>query len=128
MADRKDSGNGLRNAPPMTTISAAAVKALRDRTNQPMMDCKAALTEAGGVGVRVQVEGARADPQVLRDGCMHVTARNPVAGRREDIAREVLDKETEIARAQMAADPRNANKPPAIQEKILEGKIKTWLA
>src|SRR5438067_467325 len=32
----------------MTTISAAAVKALRDRTNQPMMDCKAALTEAGG--------------------------------------------------------------------------------
>src|SRR5947208_11685995 len=29
-------------------ISAAAVKALRDRTNQPMMDCKAALTEANG--------------------------------------------------------------------------------
>src|SRR5216684_4786884 len=29
-------------------ISAAAVKALRDRTNAPMMDCKAALTEAGG--------------------------------------------------------------------------------
>src|SRR5262245_1304150 len=32
----------------MSTISAAAVKALRDRTNAPMMDCKAALTEAGG--------------------------------------------------------------------------------
>src|SRR5262245_21774044 len=32
----------------MTTIPAAEVKALRDRTNQPMMDCKAALTEAGG--------------------------------------------------------------------------------
>src|SRR5262245_4560381 len=29
-------------------ISAAAVKALRDRTNQPMMDSKAALTEASG--------------------------------------------------------------------------------
>ena len=29
-------------------ISAAAVKALRDRTNQPMMDCKAALIEAKG--------------------------------------------------------------------------------
>src|SRR5206468_1283832 len=29
-------------------ISAAAVKTLRDRTNQPMMDCKAALTEASG--------------------------------------------------------------------------------
>ena len=32
----------------MSTISATAVKALRDRTNAPMMDCKAALTEAGG--------------------------------------------------------------------------------
>src|SRR5262249_11929082 len=32
----------------MSTISAAAVKALRDRTNAPMMDCKLALTEANG--------------------------------------------------------------------------------
>src|SRR5438067_1303755 len=32
----------------MSTISATAVKTLRDRTNQPMMDCKTALTEAEG--------------------------------------------------------------------------------
>ena len=32
----------------MSQISAADVKALRDRTNVPMMECKAALTEAGG--------------------------------------------------------------------------------
>jgi elongation factor Ts len=32
----------------MSTISAAAVRSLRDRTNAPMMDCKAALTEASG--------------------------------------------------------------------------------
>src|SRR6478735_7744065 len=32
----------------MSNISAAAVKSLRDRTNAPMMDCKAALTEANG--------------------------------------------------------------------------------
>jgi elongation factor Ts len=32
----------------MSTISAAAVKTLRERTNQPMMACKEALTEAGG--------------------------------------------------------------------------------
>jgi len=30
------------------SISAADVKALRDRTNAPMMECKAALTESGG--------------------------------------------------------------------------------
>src|SRR5437016_14489800 len=29
-------------------ISANDVKTLRDRTNAPMMECKAALTEAGG--------------------------------------------------------------------------------
>ncbi|MCE9604209.1 MAG: translation elongation factor Ts [Planctomycetia bacterium] len=32
----------------MAEISAAAVKALREETGQPMMECKAALTEAGG--------------------------------------------------------------------------------
>jgi elongation factor Ts len=32
----------------MTEISAAAVKALRDKTDLPMMLCKRALTEAGG--------------------------------------------------------------------------------
>ena len=32
----------------MSNISAADVKALRDRTNMPMMECKAALTEANG--------------------------------------------------------------------------------
>ena len=32
----------------MAAISAAAVKALRDATGLPMMDCKKALTEAGG--------------------------------------------------------------------------------
>jgi elongation factor Ts len=32
----------------MSQISAAMVKELRDRTNLPMMDCKAALTEANG--------------------------------------------------------------------------------
>src|SRR3954453_18789344 len=30
------------------SISAADVMALRNRTNAPMMECKAALTEAGG--------------------------------------------------------------------------------
>jgi elongation factor Ts len=32
----------------MSTVSAAAVKALRERTNQPMMACKEALAEANG--------------------------------------------------------------------------------
>ncbi|MEI8212282.1 MAG: translation elongation factor Ts [Planctomycetota bacterium] len=33
----------------MADISAAAVKALREKTGLPLMDCKSALTEAGGI-------------------------------------------------------------------------------
>src|SRR5262249_39201628 len=82
----------------------------------------------GSVGVVLQVEGERADPQLLRDVCMHITARNPIAARREDVSKATLDKEMEIAKGQIAADPKNASKPANILEKIAEGKLKTWLA
>jgi elongation factor Ts len=76
------------------------------------------------VGVMVQVEGEKADPQLLRDVCMHITAKNPVAARREDISAETLEKEKEIAKSQAAA----TGKPANIVEKIAEGKMKTWFA
>jgi elongation factor Ts len=83
----------------------------------------------GSVAVLLQVEGKdSAEPQLLRDVCMHVTARSPLAARREDVPQATLDKEKEIAKAQLAADPKNANKPANIMEKILEGKQKTWFA
>jgi elongation factor Ts len=78
----------------------------------------------GSIGVMVQVEGASADPQLLREVCMHITAKNPVAARREDIPAETIEKEKDIARAQAAA----TGKPANIVEKIAEGKMKTWLA
>jgi elongation factor Ts len=82
----------------------------------------------GTVGVLLQVEGEKADPQLLRDVCMHIAARNPVAARREDLSPERIAKEQEIAKAQVDADPKNKSKPPQILEKIIEGKVKTWLA
>jgi elongation factor Ts len=82
----------------------------------------------GTVGVLLQVEGAKADPQVLRDVCMHITAKNPAAARREDVSEETLKKEKEIALSQMQADPKNANKPANILEKIVEGKMRSWFA
>ena len=39
----------------------------------------------GTVGVLVQAEGAKADDQLLRDVSMHITAKNPVAARREEV-------------------------------------------
>jgi elongation factor Ts len=78
----------------------------------------------GSIGVLLQVEGAKADPQLLRDVCMHITAKNPVAARREDVAKELVEKEKEIARTQALA----TGKPANIVDKIAEGKLKTWFA
>jgi elongation factor Ts len=82
----------------------------------------------GTVGVLLLVEGGNADAQLLRDVCMHITARNPLAATREDIAADRVAKEKEIVNAQMKEDPKNANKPANILEKIAEGKLKTWFA
>ena len=76
------------------------------------------------VGVMVQVEGAQAQPQLLRDISMHITAKNPIAARREDISAETLAKEKEIAKSQAAA----MGKPANLVDKIAEGKMKTWFA
>jgi elongation factor Ts len=78
----------------------------------------------GSVGVLLQVEGAKADPQMLRDVCMHVTAKNPIAARREDVPAEVIDREREIAKSQAAA----TGKPANLVDKIAEGKLKTYFA
>jgi elongation factor Ts len=78
----------------------------------------------GSVGVLIQVEGTHADPQLLRDICMHITAKNPAAAKREEVNAELIQKETEIARSQVAA----MGKPANIVEKIIEGKMKTWFA
>jgi elongation factor Ts len=78
----------------------------------------------GSVGVLLQVEGAKTDPQMLRDICMHITARNPIAARREEIDPALIEKEKEIAKTQAAA----TGKPANIVDKIAEGKLKTWFA
>ncbi|HLJ93674.1 MAG TPA: translation elongation factor Ts, partial [Gemmataceae bacterium] len=78
----------------------------------------------GMVGVLLQVEGAKADPQLLSDICMHITALNPVAAQREEIDPALIEREREIAKTQAAA----TGKPANLVEKIAEGKLKTWFA
>jgi elongation factor Ts len=82
----------------------------------------------GQVAAMVQVEGGKADLQMLKEVGMHIVHTNPVAARREDVPAELVAKETEIARKQIEADPKNKNKPANILEKIAEGKVKTWFA
>jgi elongation factor Ts len=88
--------------------------------------CGSYVHHDGTVGVLIQVEGAGADPQLLRDVCMHITAKNPVAGRQDEIPASVIEKEKEIAKAQIAGDPKNQGKPANIIDKIAEGKMKAW--
>jgi elongation factor Ts len=80
----------------------------------------------GSVGVLLVVEGTQADAQLLRDVCMHITAKAPLAALREHISAERIAKEKEIARSQ--AQEQGKGKPANIIDKIAEGKLNTWLA
>jgi elongation factor Ts len=61
--------------------------------------------------------------QLVKDIAMHVAAAEPRYVSREEVPADVLDKEREIARAQAKNDPKNANKPEQVIEKIVEGRL-----
>ncbi len=84
-------------------------------------------THGGGrIGVLVQAESSLADAdayEAARDAAMQVAAINPLYLSQETVPAEDLEKEKNIILAQMKEDPKNANKPEAILEKMLGGKI-----
>ena len=150
------------------TITAEQVKGLREKTGAGIMECKAALTEAGGnveeattllrkrglaqaakkagrstgqglvgsyihtggqVGVLVEVNCesdfvARTDDfqTLAKELAMHVAAASPQFVRREDVPENVLNRERSIYRAQMEG----TNKPAAVIDKIVEGKLNSF--
>ena len=59
-----------------------------------------------------------------RDVAMHVVAINPMVVRSEDVAPEVLEKEREIFASQAA----DSGKPEEIVVKMVEGRVKKFLA
>ncbi|HEY0365617.1 MAG TPA: translation elongation factor Ts [Pyrinomonadaceae bacterium] len=61
--------------------------------------------------------------QLVKDIAMHIAAAEPRYVTREDVPANVLDKEREIARAQAKNDPKMANKPEQVIEKIVEGRL-----
>ena len=58
-----------------------------------------------------------------KDIAMQIAAANPTYVCREEVPADVLDKEKEILLAQMANDPNTANKPEAVKEKMILGKV-----
>jgi len=84
----------------------------------------------GKVGVLVEVNCetdfvARGDEfqQLVKDVAMHIAAAEPRYVLQQDVPTEALDKEREIARAQARNDPKNANKPDQVIDKIVEGRL-----
>ncbi|HKG22608.1 MAG TPA: translation elongation factor Ts [Blastocatellia bacterium] len=86
---------------------------------------------AGGkIGVLVEVNCetdfvARGEEfrNFVHDIAMHITAAEPRYTTKEEVPSEVLDKEREIALEQARTDPKNANKPQQVLEKIVEGRL-----
>ncbi len=58
-----------------------------------------------------------------RDVCMQIAAVNPSFVRESEVPAEVIEKEKEILMAQIESDPKNANKPAQVKEKMITGKI-----
>ena len=58
-----------------------------------------------------------------KDIAMQIAAANPGYLCEADVPAEVIEKEKEILLAQIANDPKNANKPEAIKEKMVVGRI-----
>lgn len=59
----------------------------------------------------------------VHDLAMHITAAEPRFISKEDVPPEILEKEREIALEQVRSDPKNANKPQHVIEKIVEGRL-----
>ena len=84
----------------------------------------------GSVGVLVSFDTNEADNAELvamgKNVAMQVAAMNPSYLDSAAVPAEVVEKEKAINLAQMNEDPKMANKPEQVKEKIIEGKIKKF--
>ncbi|MCW3031926.1 MAG: tsf [Solirubrobacterales bacterium] len=150
-------------------ISAKDVKALRDRTGAGMMDCKKALTEAGGdvekaieilrvrQGKKIQDLGERAATEGTVQSYVHagnkvgvlievdcntdfVAKNDDFVGFAREVAMQIAATPTVryVTREEVPEDAREAesriyeqeaaDKPENVREKIVAGKLDSWLA
>ncbi|MCF6283198.1 MAG: translation elongation factor Ts [Candidatus Polarisedimenticolaceae bacterium] len=74
------------------------------------------------IGAIVEIEGG--DEELGRDIAMHIAATNPVCVSADDVPADLLAKEREIFTAQAL----ESGKPENIVEKIVDGRIRKYLA
>jgi len=107
-------------------LASAAKKATRD-ANEGIIGSYIHSGSKVATLVEVNCETdfvARTDQfqQLARDLAMHVTAARPQWVAREEVPEEIVAKEIEIYREQMAT----SGKPAPVVEKIIEGKLDKW--
>ena len=94
--------------------------------------CSAYVHGGGTHGILVNFEttnGIEAKDEFVaygKDIAMQVAAANPSYVDEASVPAEVVAKEKEIMLVQMAGDPKTANKPEAVKQKMIEGKIKKF--
>ena len=76
-----------------------------------------------GVLVNLKVEGDIDATEIGKDVAMQIAALNPRFWDKSQVSQETLDEEKKILLAQMDADPKMANKPAQVKEKIVVGKL-----
>ena len=87
----------------------------------------------GKVGVLVEVNcetdfvaRTEAFQSLVKDIAMHIAAAEPRYVARAEVPADLIEKEREIARGQAKNDPKNANKPEQVVEKIVEGRLNKY--
>jgi elongation factor Ts len=96
------------------------IKRLELFTKKPNSSLAVYSHGGGKLVTLVEITGSAQEEELAKDIAMHVAAEAPEYLSHEEIPERVIAHEKEIARAQIQ------NKPPAIVEKILEGKMRAY--
>jgi elongation factor Ts len=106
---------------------AQATKKAGRSTNEGLIGSYIHMGGKIGVLVEVNCESdfvARTDDfqNLAREIAMHIAAANPQYVRREDVPADILERERAVYRGQMEGQ----NKPAAVIDKIVEGKLNSF--
>ncbi|MBM4187465.1 MAG: translation elongation factor Ts [Gemmatimonadetes bacterium] len=96
------------------------------RFTQPAGVVASYLHHNGQVGVLVDVEGPPGEvlTNLAKDVALHVASADPIGVSDADIPTDLIERERRIAEEQVAAE----GKPEAIRGKIVDGKVKKFVA
>lgn len=82
----------------------------------------AEYSHSGRIGVVCELDGGDAD--LAKDVAMHIAASNPICISEADVPADVLEKEKKL----LIAEAADSGKPEEIIEKMVQGRIKKYLA